>query len=109
MLWLLLFPADLAVTIVFNDFFASGGPGVTEPVRQLFYGMNLGIRSGPLVAGVIGQSKFHYDVYGDTVNTASGMKSQGQPGAEAVRTRRCANAGGTGTNGVAGKWIFPSS
>ena len=40
----------------------------------------MGINSGPAVAGVIGQIKFSYDVWGDSVNIASRMESQGVPG-----------------------------
>jgi len=42
--------------------------------------MRVGIHSGGLVAGVVGTKKFTYDVWGDTVNTAARMESNGEPG-----------------------------
>lgn len=42
--------------------------------------LRVGIHTGEVVAGVIGSRKFSYDVWGDTVNTASRMQSQGLPG-----------------------------
>ena len=42
--------------------------------------LRIGVHSGDLVAGVIGRAKFSYDVWGDTVNTASRLESAGVPG-----------------------------
>ncbi len=45
-----------------------------------FWDIRIGIHTGPLIAGVIGSKKFSYDIWGDTVNTASRIEQASVPG-----------------------------
>jgi class 3 adenylate cyclase len=65
--------ADMALSIIEETDDARWPSGDAIVVR-------VGIASGPAVAGVIGQRKFAYDLWGDTVNLASRLQSHGQPG-----------------------------
>jgi class 3 adenylate cyclase len=65
------------------------GPAIAAAGREagLTLEARIGIDTGPVVAGVIGRAKFSYDLWGDTVNTASRMESHAEPGTIQVTER----------------------
>lgn len=48
--------------------------------REDVWELRMGIDTGPIIAGVVGQTKLAYDIWGSTVNVASRMQSAGEPG-----------------------------
>jgi adenylate cyclase len=48
--------------------------------NQYFWDLRIGIHTGPIIAGVVGQKKLSYDIWGDSVNIASRMESSGEAG-----------------------------
>ena len=56
--------------------------------------LRIGIDVGPIVAGVIGDSRFLWDIYGETVNTASRMESSAPPGSIQITERLAAQLDG---------------
>ena len=58
---------------------------------KIKFHIRVGINSGPVIAGIIGENKFIYDIWGDTVNVASRMETNCNPGhirlTEAVKAK----------------------
>ncbi|WP_338733753.1 adenylate/guanylate cyclase domain-containing protein [Mangrovimonas cancribranchiae] len=51
-----------------------------EKLGSTTFEMRVGVHTGPVVAGIVGVKKFQYDIWGDTVNTASRIESNGEVG-----------------------------
>ncbi len=51
-----------------------------EAAGELFFRIRIGVHTGPVVSGIVGIKKFAYDIWGDTVNTASRLESSGEIG-----------------------------
>ena len=51
-----------------------------EKMRMPRWDMRIGLHSGPIIAGVVGEKKFTFDVWGDAVNIAALMEKESEPG-----------------------------
>ena len=45
---------------------------------ESYFELRIGINTGPIIAGIVGSKKFAYDIFGDTVNTASRLENSGE-------------------------------
>ena len=84
-------PVDACLAAIAIQDYMARINGQREKLRLPRWDLRIGLHSGPVMAGVIGQRKFIYDVWGDAVNLAARMESAGQGGrinlSEAVANR----------------------
>jgi adenylate cyclase len=69
-------PVDIVLAAMEMLTFIENSPAGSTGIK---WQIRFGIHTGEIVAGVVGKNKFAYDIWGDTVNTASRLESSGEP------------------------------